>query len=73
MSSYILGKINIDEDKLSKDLQIHETFPKIAEKYDEFGTGFWQNSPFGMQTMIRMIQCIVTMIQQLNKRNMVKN
>ncbi|WP_088104125.1 aspartyl/asparaginyl beta-hydroxylase domain-containing protein [Halalkalibacter urbisdiaboli] len=43
MSSYIIGKIDIDNDKLKKDLQIHDNFPKIAEEYDEFGTGFWQN------------------------------
>lgn len=43
MSSYILGKIDIDHEKLKKDLKIHDSFPKIEEEYDEFGTGFWQN------------------------------
>lgn len=43
MASYILGKINIDDEKLKRDLEIHNEFPKIAEEYDEFGTGFWQN------------------------------
>lgn len=43
MSSYILGKIYIDHEKLKKDLKIHDSFPKIEEEYDEFGTGFWQN------------------------------
>lgn len=43
MTSYILGKIDFDNDKIKKDLEIHDTFPKNAEEYDEFGTGFWQN------------------------------
>jgi hypothetical protein len=43
MPSFILGKINIDDERLKKDLKMHDIFPKIAEEYDEFGTGFWQN------------------------------
>lgn len=43
MPSYIFGKIDIYEELLKKDLEVHDTFPKIPEEYDEFSSGFWMN------------------------------
>ncbi|GLB61004.1 aspartyl/asparaginyl beta-hydroxylase domain-containing protein [Cytobacillus sp. NCCP-133] len=43
MASYIFGKIEINDDLLKKDLEVHDTFPKIPEEYDEFSAGFWMN------------------------------
>lgn len=43
MSSYILGKLAFDERQLQEDLQVFETFPRIAEAYDEYSSGFWMN------------------------------
>lgn len=44
MPSYILGKLDMDDTKLKKDLQVMKSFPRIAEEYDEFSTGFWMNN-----------------------------
>jgi hypothetical protein len=43
MSSFILGKLPIDDDRLTRDLTTVRSFPHIREAYDEFSTGFWQN------------------------------
>ncbi|MEC0666588.1 aspartyl/asparaginyl beta-hydroxylase domain-containing protein [Priestia flexa] len=43
MPSYIFGKIDINDNLLKKDLEIHDAFPKIPEEYDEFSSGFWMN------------------------------
>lgn len=43
MVSYILGEIELDNELLKRDLEIHESFPKIPEEYDEFSSGFWMN------------------------------
>lgn len=36
MASYIIGKIDLNEELLNKDLQTIANFPVIPEKYDEF-------------------------------------
>ncbi|RJX37527.1 proline hydroxylase [Paenibacillus pinisoli] len=43
MPTGIIGKIIIDEHKLSNDLKTHKKFPLIQEEYDEFSIGIWQN------------------------------
>lgn len=43
MASYLFGKINVNDELLARDLETHKSFPRIAEEYDEFSTGFWQN------------------------------
>ncbi|MGG0079139.1 Putative pipecolic acid hydroxylase [Bacillus cereus] len=44
MASYIIGKIDLNEELLNKDLQTIANFPVIPEEYDEFSTGYWMNN-----------------------------
>ena len=44
MPSYLLGTLDMNDAQLSKDLEVMKGFPRIAEEYDEFSTGFWMNN-----------------------------
>ncbi|MBY7115258.1 aspartyl/asparaginyl beta-hydroxylase domain-containing protein [Bacillus sp. 17RED48] len=44
MASYIIGKIDLNEELLNKDLQTIANSPVIPEEYDEFSTGYWMNN-----------------------------
>ncbi len=44
MSSRIIGKIEIESQKMAKDLFAISQFPVIEEEYSEFGTGTWLNN-----------------------------
>ncbi|UTR06801.1 aspartyl/asparaginyl beta-hydroxylase domain-containing protein [Alkalihalobacillus sp. LMS6] len=43
MASTIIGSIQLNEDRLRKDLEIHKAFPLMKEEYDVFSSGIWQN------------------------------
>lgn len=43
MPSHIVGFLDLDENKLHKDLETIKNFPRISEEYDEFSTGLWMN------------------------------
>lgn len=44
MASYIIGKLNLNEELLKKDLATIANFPVIPEEYDEFSSGYWMNN-----------------------------
>ncbi|RBP25474.1 MULTISPECIES: hypothetical protein [Bacillus] len=44
MASYIIGKLNLNEELLKKDLVTIANFPVIPEEYDEFSSGYWMNN-----------------------------
>ncbi|PEA53854.1 proline hydroxylase [Bacillus pseudomycoides] len=44
MASYIIGKLDFNEELLKKDLETIANFPVIPEEYDEFSTGYWMNN-----------------------------
>lgn len=43
MRSHILGRIELDQDRMKKDLDYLATVPTVDEEYDEFSNGFWKN------------------------------
>lgn len=43
MPSYIVGRLELDDDLLGNELETIGTFPRTGEQYDEFSTGFWMN------------------------------
>ncbi|PPK67119.1 aspartyl/asparaginyl beta-hydroxylase domain-containing protein [Actinokineospora auranticolor] len=45
MRSHILGKIELDQQRLKLDLDYLETVPVVQEEYDEFSNGYWKNIP----------------------------
>lgn len=45
MRSHILGRIELDQQRLKKDLEYLATVPTREEEYDEFSNGFWKNIP----------------------------
>lgn len=45
MRSHILGRIELDQDRLKKDLAYLAAVPTVEEEYDEFSNGFWKNIP----------------------------
>lgn len=44
MASYIIGKFNLNEELLKKDLDTIANFPVIPEEYDEFSSCYWMNN-----------------------------
>ncbi|MGW5372552.1 aspartyl/asparaginyl beta-hydroxylase domain-containing protein [Streptomyces sp. NPDC004009] len=45
MRSHILGRIELDQERLRKDLDYLAAVPTVEEEYDEFSNGFWKNIP----------------------------
>lgn len=45
MRSHILGRIELDQERLAKDLAYLAAVPTVEEEYDEFSNGFWKNIP----------------------------
>nr|P96010.1 RecName: Full=L-proline cis-3-hydroxylase 1; Short=P3H 1; AltName: Full=Proline 3-hydroxylase 1; AltName: Full=Proline 3-hydroxylase type I [Streptomyces sp.]BAA22406.1 L-proline 3-hydroxylase [Streptomyces sp.] len=45
MRSHILGRIELDQERLGRDLEYLATVPTVEEEYDEFSNGFWKNIP----------------------------
>ncbi|WP_406725052.1 aspartyl/asparaginyl beta-hydroxylase domain-containing protein [Streptomyces sp. GD-15H] len=45
MRSHILGRIELDQERLKKDLEYLAVVPTVEEEYDEFSNGFWKNIP----------------------------
>lgn len=45
MRSHILGRIELDQERLAEDLEYLATVPTVEEEYDEFSNGFWKNIP----------------------------
>ncbi|MEV0558630.1 aspartyl/asparaginyl beta-hydroxylase domain-containing protein [Streptomyces sp. NPDC050597] len=45
MRSHILGRIELDQERLKKDLAYLAAVPTVEEEYDEFSNGFWKNIP----------------------------
>ncbi|GAA4894961.1 aspartyl/asparaginyl beta-hydroxylase domain-containing protein [Streptomyces coeruleoprunus] len=45
MRSHILGRIELDQDRLKQDLDYLATVPTVEEEYNEFSNGFWKNIP----------------------------
>ncbi|MER6036916.1 MULTISPECIES: aspartyl/asparaginyl beta-hydroxylase domain-containing protein [unclassified Streptomyces] len=45
MRSHILGRIELDQERLAKDLAHLAAVPTVEEEYDEFSNGFWKNIP----------------------------
>jgi hypothetical protein len=45
MTSYILGRIEIDDVRMASDIAALRKLEKSRETYDEFTTGFWKNIP----------------------------
>src|SRR5262245_58200669 len=43
MSSHILAKLHLDEQRLKVDPDTLRSFPRIEEAYDEFSSGYWKN------------------------------
>ena len=43
MSSMIIGRLDLNEEKLRKDLETVTNFPVLKEEYSEFGVGTWKN------------------------------
>ncbi|MGH3923873.1 MAG: aspartyl/asparaginyl beta-hydroxylase domain-containing protein, partial [Pseudonocardiaceae bacterium] len=43
MRSHILGRVDLDSDRLRPDLQYLAEVPRIEEEYDEFSSGYWKN------------------------------
>lgn len=44
MTSYILGEVNLNEEKLQEDFATMKSFPHIAEAHAEFSSDFWMNN-----------------------------
>lgn len=45
MRSHILGRIELDQERLKKDLEYLAAVPTVEEEYNEFSNGFWKNIP----------------------------
>lgn len=43
MRSRILGKVELDNERLQQDLRALADVPRIEEEYDEFSSGYWKN------------------------------
>lgn len=43
MRSHIVGKVDLDKDRLQHDLEALAAVPRVEEEYDEFSSGYWRN------------------------------
>lgn len=50
LRSHILGRIDLDETLLSRDLEYLSSLPRGEEGYDEFSNGYWKNLPLWNST-----------------------
>jgi hypothetical protein len=41
--SFVLGKIELDDELLDRDLEVMSSFSEIREEYDEYSSGYWKN------------------------------